>query len=104
MRSVSQIKKQRAGQVGPTQYPPCEDAEEDGVWIVWDSVENDLVATYPTFGDAISFRKMAHHAKPEIPPLRVWFECKCGWIGPEVPPRELSPSAPPLLHPRPRRH
>ena len=31
-------------------------------------------------------------------------ECECGWIGPEVPPRDLNPSSPPLMHPRPRQH
>ena len=104
MRPVPEIKKQRAGQVSPTQFPPCGDPEEDGLWIVWDSVKNDFVATYPSFAEAISFRGRDHEANPQMPPLRVWFECECGWIGPEVSPRDLNPSSPPLMHPRPRQH
>jgi hypothetical protein len=102
VRPVSEIKKHRRGLVSPTQFPPCADPEEDGVWIVWDSVKNDLVSTYRTFAEAISFRMREHEANAQMPPLRVWFECECGWIGPEVPPRDLNPSSPPLMHPRPR--
>src|SRR5256885_11635172 len=95
MRSVSEIKRQRAGTVSPTQFPPCGHSEQDGVWIVWDSVENDFTATYRTFAEAISFRRREHDAHPERPPLRVWRECDCGWIGSEGPPREKKPIAPP---------
>src|SRR2546423_15721051 len=79
MRSVSEIKRQRAGTVSPTQFPPCGHSEQDVVWIVWDSVENDFTATYRTFAEAISFRRREHDAHPERPPLRVWRESECGW-------------------------
>lgn len=95
MRSIAEIKRQRAGYVSPTLFPHCGHPEEDGVWIVWDSTENDFIATYPTFREAIAFRLSEHTANPQKPPLRVWFECECGWIGSEVPPSDLRPSAPP---------
>src|ERR1700682_1213579 len=105
MRSIAEIRKQRAGNVSPTQLPPCGHSERDGVWIVWDSVKNDLVATHPTFVEAISFRRRHHEANAQYPPLRAWFECECGWIGPEIPPRDLNPIAPAdLMRPRPREH
>jgi hypothetical protein len=103
MRSVSEIKRQRAGMVSPTQLPPCGHGERDGVWIVWDSVKNDFKGTYRVFAEAISFRMSEHNASPAQPLLRVWWECDCGWIGPEVPPREINPAAPPdLMNPTPR--
>ena len=103
MRSVAEIKRQRAGHVSPTLSPHCGHPAEDGVWIVWDSVKNDFVATRPTFDDAIAFRLNKHKANPQQPPLRVWFECECGWIGSEVSPADLNPSGPPdRMRTRPR--
>ncbi len=72
MRPVSEIKKQRAGQVSPTQLPPC----GDPLWIVWDSVKNDFVATYPTFAEAVSFRGGEHQANAQMPLLRVGSSAK----------------------------